>query len=145
MSSSSNSRADIIVDLKGLLDAGDRSPELQQGVEVERQTLAVSVTEVETLKARQEELTGLRQEVTQQLKAATGRAKEAGMRYRSIVKAKIGPHNERLAQFKIAPVRPRPRKQKIVEKVVLVVKSPDGETSATEPDASVSPSIKPVV
>src|SRR6185436_6152825 len=138
---SSNSKADVIVNLKGLIDAGDRSPELQQGIEVERQAVAQAVTEIESLKGRQEELTGLRQEVTQQLKAAIGRGKEAGIRYRSMVRAKIGPHNERLAQFKMAPIRRRPRKPQ----VVVVVKSPDGESLGTETGTSVPPPAKPVV
>jgi len=136
-----NSKADIIVHLRGLLDAGDRSPELQQGIETERQALEQSVTEIETLKGRQEELTGLRQEVTQQLGGAIRRGKEAGIRYRSVVRAKLGPHNERLVQFNMAPIRRRPRKPQ----VVVVVKSPDGETHGTEPGTSVSPPAKPVV
>src|SRR4051794_30909962 len=120
--SSINSKADVIVDLKGLLDAGDRVPELQQATQAERQTLATAVTEIETLKVQQDELIGMSQEVTQRLKVAIKNGKEAGIRYRSVVRGKIGPHSERLAQFKIAPIRPRPRKQKVVEKVVVVVK-----------------------
>lgn len=137
--SSINSKADIIVSLRGLIDAGDRSPELQQGIATERQALEETTTEIETLKGRQEELTGLRQETTQLLNAAIARGKDAAIRYRAVVRAKIGPRNERLVQFGMVPIRRRPRKPPVV------VKPPDGETDGTEPGAPASPFAKPVV
>lgn len=131
------SQADIIYDWRGLLEARGRSPELQQGIEPETGALEQSLTEVVSLKGRQEELIGLKQEVSQQLREAIERGKEAAIRFRAVVKARIGPRNERLVQFNMAPIRKRPRKP--------AVKPPDGEAPGTEPGASASPSTKPVV
>jgi uncharacterized protein YhaN len=117
----------VIRDLEELGEADDRSPETQQELAKERQGVDTSLTGMKTLKARQQELKALRQEVTQQLNAAFARGKDAAITYRSAVRAKIGPRNERLVHFKVAPLRKRPRKQK----VVFVVKPPDGEASGS--------------
>lgn len=136
--SSINSHADVIDDWEGLLEAGERSPELQPSIETERQALAQSLREVQGLKARQVELSAMRQEATQQLTAAVTQGKEEAMRIRSVVRGKIGPKSERLIHFRVAPLRKRPRKP------ALVVKPPDGETPGTSPGASASPPVVPV-
>lgn len=122
-----NSYADIFRDWEMLLDASARSPEVQPGIEVERLVVEQVLSEVRALKARQDELTALRQQVTQQLKAAVVRGKEAAMQLRAVVKAKFGPRNERLVHFKVAPLRRRLRKRVDEEK------PPDGEVSAARP------------
>jgi hypothetical protein len=132
--SSINSFADIMRDWEGLLDALQRNPDLQPSVEPERQLLTQSAAEVQGLKARQEELTALRQEVTQQLDAAVTRGKETAIRVRSVVRGKIGPKSERLVHFNVAPLRKRPRKAKTVEK------PPNGKAPGTDPDSPASPS-----
>jgi hypothetical protein len=108
--SSINSHPDIIRDWQGLLEAAERNPDVQASIEEERQSLVKSLAEVQAIKARQEQLTALRQEATQQLNAAVARGKEEAIRIRSVVRGKIGPKNERLVHFKVAPLRKRPRK-----------------------------------
>jgi hypothetical protein len=137
MPSSVTSQADVIRDGEGLLDAADRSPEKEQ-IEAEYQNLESSLLNLRTLKARQEELSALRQETTQLLMAGMVRLKESAMRFRAAVRAKLGPRNERLVHFKVAPLRKRTRKP------ILVVKPQDGEASGTLPGASASPPAKPV-
>lgn len=105
-----NAYADIIRDWEMLLDASERSPEVQKGIEDERQALTLLLAEVRGLKARQDELTALRQQVTQKLKDAVARGKEAAIQLRAVAKAKFGPRNERLVHFKVAPLRRRIRK-----------------------------------
>jgi uncharacterized protein YoxC len=107
--STAKSQNDVIRENEGLLEAADRSPELQQDLQKESQSVQESLGVVKTLKARQEELTAQRQEVTQQLTAAMGRLKEAGMQFRALVRAKLGLRNERLVHFKVAPLRKRTR------------------------------------
>lgn len=111
---SPNSHADVIRDWMLVLEATERSPEVQAEVEKERLKVAQLLAEVQTLKARQVELTALRQQATQQLKATVVQGKEAVMQFRAILKAKFGPRNERLVQFNMAPLRKRSRK--LVEK-----------------------------
>jgi hypothetical protein len=121
-----NAFADIIRDWEMLLDAAERSPEVLPGIEVERQLVAQLLAEVRFLKARQDELTALRQQITQQLKDAIARGREAAMQLRAVVKAKFGPRNERLVHFKVAPIRRRVRRRADEEK------PPDGEVPAAQ-------------
>ena len=127
--------ADIIRDWTLLLEAGQRSPEVAAGIETERQGLAKALEEVQVLKGRQDELTALRQQVTQELKAAVTHGKDAAIQFRAAVKAKFGPRTERLVHFKMAPIRKRSRKRAEVEKPPV-----DGEGAGAEPT---SPAVKP--
>ena len=72
-----NSHADIVTDLREIGEAIDRSPEVKDAVAKERQAVGESITEIETLKSRQIELTALRQQTTQLLKLAVARGKDA--------------------------------------------------------------------
>src|SRR5436305_6278023 len=107
-----NSQADVVTDWEGLLDAVQKNPDLQPSVETERQSLAQTLVEVQGLKARQSELRGLRQEVTQQLMAAIKKGKDFAITVRSVLRGKVGPRNERLVHFDIAPIRSTKRKKK---------------------------------
>ena len=134
-----NAFPNVVRNLGGLLDAVDRNPEVQPSVQEERQLLVQSLTEIQGFKALQEQLTAQRQEATQQLNAAVSRGKEAAIRVRSVVRGKIGPRNERLVHFNVAPLRKRSRKSK-------QAKPPDGEAPGTDPGAAgSSPSVKPAV
>jgi hypothetical protein len=133
-----NSYADITDDWEGLLGAAEKNPDLQSVIETERQALKETLTEFQGLRRRQEELTALRQAVTQQLKDAVARGRELAVRIRSLAKGKIGPKNELLVHWRVAPQRKRSRK-------AVVVKPPDGEVPGTSGGASASPSTKPVV
>jgi len=132
-----NSQADVLLDLKGLVDATEKDQEMLPSVTQERQALVQTIGEIETLKGRQSELTALRQEATQMLKAAVARGRLQAIQIRSVIRGKMGPKSERLVLFNVAPLRPRSRKR-------VVVKPPDGETAETMPGASASPSTKPV-
>jgi len=105
-----SSQADIIVNADGMLDALSRDPVLQAGVVDEHQELDDALDAVRALKGKQQEHTALRQETTQLLLKALERLKEAALRLRAAVKAKLGPYNERLVQFNVAPIRRRVRK-----------------------------------
>lgn len=116
-----SSHADIIRDWEMLLEAGARSPEVQAAIEVERLALEQSLTTVRALKARQDELIALRQQVTQELRAEVARGKDAAIQFRALVKAKFGPRAERLVHFKVAPIRKRPPRKASEEAPVLPV------------------------
>ena len=136
---SKNSYPVLITDFEGLLEATNRTPEVQASAETERQALAQTLAEIQSLRARQAELTALKQGVTQQLKAAMAKAKEQRTQVQSLAKGKLGPRNEHLVHFKVVPQgRPRkPRKE---------AKKPNGETPGTkpgDPGTSVPPSDKP--
>jgi len=126
-----NSHADVIRDWEMLLDAAERSPEVLEGIVVERDAMAQALTEVRSLKARQDELTALRQQVTQKLTEAVTKGKETAIRLRAVVKAKFGPKSERLVHFKVAPLRKRPRKP-------LPEKPPEGELPGGQTSSAVT-------
>jgi hypothetical protein len=135
------SQADIVLDWRGLIDAVYRTPGLLPLVEQEHADLSQAVVELESVKARQEELNALRQEATQQLGAVIARGREIAIQIRSVARGKLGPRSERLVHFRVAPIRSRTRK--LPPKPL--VKLPDEEASGIEPGASVSPSTEPVV
>ena len=129
-----NSYPDVTDDWVGVLDASEKSPDLQPLIEADRQELRQVLGEVQGLKGRQSELNALRKDITQQLRVAVARGKELAIKIRSMVRGKIGPRSELLTLWKVAPLRKRPRKVK-----------PDGEAPGTAPGAAASPSTKPVV
>ena len=110
-----NAQADVVLDWKGLLDSVTTSPDLRPLVEAECQTLEKNLTEFLSLKARQEELTAQRQETTQQLKEVMARGREVAVGIRSVLRGKVGPWNERVVQFRIAPIRRRSRPVVVLE------------------------------
>jgi DNA-binding protein H-NS len=138
---SKNSFPVLVTDFQELLTAVEKTPDLQPSMETERQALAQTLEEIQSVKARQGELKALKQAATQQLKAAMAKAKEQSTQVKSLAKGKIGPKNELLVHFKVAPQRKRPRKPK------EVVKKPNGENPGTgqgsnEPATPASPSVK---
>lgn len=135
-----NSQADVMADWKELLQAVQSDPEVQPSVTAESQSLTQSLAQFQSLKARQNELRGLRQEVTQQIKATIVAGKETAIRVRSVVKGKIGPKNERLVHFNVAPLRKRPRKSKAA--ALAVGKEPAGEAAGPKLVPSAIPSEK---
>jgi hypothetical protein len=80
--------------------------------DVERSRIAFQehLAKTKEMKARQDSLTAGRQEETQQLNKMLTDGGELAIRLRALVKASLGPKNERLVQFGIAPIRKRPRK-----------------------------------
>ena len=108
------SQADIMRDWEGLIEAVLRSPEVLPSVEEERLLLFQILGDVQGLKARQEELTALRQETTQKLLDTIARGKEVAIQIRSVLRGKVGAYNERLAYYKIAPIRRRPRIKPVI-------------------------------
>jgi hypothetical protein len=133
--SKASSHADIMADWDELIQAIQSDPEVQPSVDADRQTLAQSLTTLQGLKGRQNELKGLRQEVTQQLKDTVAKGKETAIKIRSMTRGKIGPKSERLVHFKIAPLRKRPRKP-----TDKTVKKPVGGAPGETPGTSASPS-----
>lgn len=98
-----SSYADYIRDWESLETAvADRVGELA-GHEVHLAELQKARDEVKLVKAQQDLYAGARQKATQDLSVALERGKEAAVRLRGYVKAKLGPKNELLNRFGVAP------------------------------------------
>ena len=139
---SKNSYPELILDFQELLAATEKTPDLLPSIEAERQVLVQVLADVETHRARQKELTALKQRATQQLREAIERGKEARIQVRSVLRGKVGPKNELLVHFKVAPLRKRKRKLAEEEK------KPSGEKpgtgpGGTDPGTAVPPPDKP--
>jgi len=101
---------DTVEDWEGLLTSArnntDKLPDISRHTAALEQMLA----QTKEMKALQHSHTAARQEATQQLKKLMAQGRELAIRLRAVVKGEIGPMNERLVQFKVAPLRKRPRK-----------------------------------
>jgi hypothetical protein len=92
----------------------DNAPNLP---DVQRAQVAFEdiMVKVQEMRARQSSLTAMRQEATQMLKKLRADGRELASRLRLVVTSNLGPKSERLVQFRIAPLRKRPRKPKSEE------------------------------
>ncbi len=81
------------------------------------------------VKSQQETSSAQRQGQTQELKALIKKGREASLRLRAYAKSQLGPNNEMLVQFGVAPIRPRGRKKT--------------ETETTTPAETTPPKAKP--
>ncbi len=106
-----NGYPDIVVDWRSVLSAYDHHTELMAAAAEDRDLLQRLLANAERLKSLQDQLQGERQRATQQLNETFKQGKEAAMRIRSLARSKLGPKNEQLVQFGVAPVRPRRNRQ----------------------------------
>ncbi len=77
-----------------------------------RAPLEEVVTGLKGLSNRRQTLVADKQQVTQDLKATEHRVKDLLIQVKAAVRSDLGPRSEKLVEFKIAPLRPRPRKPK---------------------------------
>ena len=104
-----SSYADHIRDWESLETAVTDHVDQLGGYEEHLDELQVVKNEVKTVKARQDLHDGARQKATQDLGFALDRGREAAVKLRGFIKAKLGPRNELLNRFGVAPVRRRYR------------------------------------
>ncbi len=128
-----NSQADLIRRAESLLDAVERcTPEEKQSLDRDRQVLAEALGELKGFKARQEELSALKQEATQKFLATAERVKDGGLSLRAAAKWILGPRNARLAHFDVAPVRAR-RSVNVKKRIEKAVGARPGAAASTDP------------
>jgi predicted outer membrane protein len=102
-----NSLADILLDFKNVLTASQDNPEVLKIAEAMVASLEKLVVSITDLNARKNLTIGLKQQLTQELEAAVKEGRELARRVRGAAKAMLGAKNERLVQFKTAPLRDR--------------------------------------
>ena len=105
-----SSFADLFRDWDQLLLAYVDSTDLLAPAEPQRAALERTLTSLRDLKARQESHTAVRQQMTQEVANLVQQGREEARRLRGMVKGLMGTTNERLVQFKVAPIRSRSRK-----------------------------------
>jgi hypothetical protein len=119
-----NSFADLVQDQEKLLRAFQDNAATLSPAEAQRDTVAGNLKALQELKARQDSFAAQRQQATQELVTLMKQAREDASRLRALVKGLLGTKNERLVQFKVAPVRSRPRTTVVVVKAAPAVEEP---------------------
>jgi hypothetical protein len=104
-----NTYTDVVLDWEKLLAAVLEHTGSLPNIGAEQAALIQALQEAKELKANQDSFAASRQQATQELQMILDRGREMAMRLRGAVKFKIGPRNERLVQFGIAPLRRRAR------------------------------------
>src|SRR5262245_43144247 len=97
--------ADIFRDWDLLLEATADNAEALAAAEPQRQELEKTFKELREAKARQQSYAALRQQATQEIAVLVTRGREQALRLRGMAKGLLGPHKERLVQFRVAPIR----------------------------------------
>ena len=126
---SSDSYNDTTGDWVGLLTATREHNEALVDVERHRMSLELQLDKVRLLKGQQESAQATKQRATQELRGALTEGRELAIRLRGAVKANLGPKNEQLVQFGMAPLRKRARR--------AAKKPPE----ITEPGAATPPTV----
>jgi hypothetical protein len=103
---------DIFTDWGSLAAAMRAEMAAMPDLEPYERTLTRILEEAEALKAAQEQYEGLRQVTTQKLRAKIAEGREAVIRARRMIGARLGPRNEGLVQFGIAPIRKQGRRSR---------------------------------
>jgi hypothetical protein len=102
-----NSYADQFHDWDRLLQAFIDNAEVLAPAEPQRATLEKTLAALRDLKGRQDSHAASRQEMTQEITNLVQDGREQARRLRGMVKGLLGTKNERLVQFRVAPIRGR--------------------------------------
>ena len=107
-----NTQSDTIVDAEELLAAVAANLSQLPNIEEHRAPLELVLGRIKGLRTVQKTLAADRQKVTQELKAAYREARDLTIQLRGAIRAKIGVRSEKLVEFKVPPLRSRPRRSK---------------------------------
>lgn len=107
-----SSLADLILEADQALAASAANAGMLPSIEKYRAPLEEATKGLKVLSTLQQTLIADKQKVTQDLKAAVRRVRDLLIHLKTAVRSDIGPRSEKLVEFKIAPLRQRPRKTK---------------------------------
>lgn len=107
MAKPATSLADIFRDWEALLEAANDNEEVRSGASVQREALEALLVRTRALRAHQLSCAATRQQATQDLREMIAQGQELARRLRGVARALLGTKNERLVQFRIAPLRSR--------------------------------------
>jgi len=102
-----NTYGDSISDLGRLLAAAQENVALLPDVTVVTSELQTVLAIAQDAKYRQDHHVSERQRATQDLRDALARGRDAAIQLRSAARLAFGARNEKLAQFRVAPLRKR--------------------------------------
>ncbi|HVG09101.1 MAG TPA: hypothetical protein VNM67_15455 [Thermoanaerobaculia bacterium] len=126
------SYAKVVQDWKKVLAATEEHEWKMPDVAQVRQQLQQELTKAEGAKTRQDSHTAWRQLATQELKEVLITGRDLAMRLRFAAKLGLGPRNEQLVQFGVAPLRGRAGKPKVVLPPVPEAPAPEPQSQSSE-------------
>jgi len=106
-----NAQAKVFRSWEGQLTACTAQAASLPNVEPLKNELQDILNQTRVVKSQQETTSAQRQGQTQELKALIKKGQETARRLRAYAKSQLGPNNEMLVQFGVAPTRPRGRKK----------------------------------
>lgn len=110
-----NAQAKVFRSWEGQLSACVAQAASLPNVEPLKNELQDILNQTRLVKSQQETTSAQRQGQTQELKALIKKGQETARRLRAYAKSQLGPNNEMLVQFGVAPTRPRGRSAKKTE------------------------------
>lgn len=108
-------RPDIIVDADGLLAAVEANKEMLPNIDEHKAPVVEGLARIKSLRTLQQTLIADKQKVTQELKVAFRETRDLTIQLRAVIRGKIGVRSEKLVEFKVPPLRKRPRRSKATE------------------------------
>jgi phage terminase Nu1 subunit (DNA packaging protein) len=111
--------ADTVFDLEQLHTSVSTHPTLvPSAAERYRSALEELLTQLKTLSSTQKTLRADKQKVTQDLKETLRQGRRLATDVRTVIRGEVGIRSEKLVEFGIAPLRPRPRRKVETEEPV---------------------------
>lgn len=105
----------IIVDAESLLSAVEVNKDLLPNIDEHKAPVVEGLARIKSLRTQQQTLIADKQRVTQELKAAFRETRDLTIQLRAVIRAKVGVRSEKLVEFKVPPLRKRPRRTKLEE------------------------------
>jgi len=131
--SKGNSFGDLTGTFQRLLVAVEENKDRLPDVQAEKAALEKSLADAQEAKKRQDLHVSDKQRATQDLAAALARGKDAAIQLRGAAKFKLGPRDEKLVHFQVAPLRKRgARKTALKQTPVKQPEAPQREVKTPE-------------
>ena len=139
MSKKVNSTADVLDDWLSLLRAVAEDAAVLPNVEPHRLALEQVYNETLAAKTRRDLHAASKQQATQEMRTLKLRGRDAAIALRGAVKADMGPRNERLVHYSVAPLRRRQPKKPVEETPTPEPQGPALPPQGPEPPAPTAP------
>ena len=145
MATSKTTYTKTLLDWEELLAAAAENAQIMPEVEDLRAALEQHASRARALKVLRDSARANRQGLTQQLSEELVKGRDVAMRIRGIAKARVGPKNEKIVQFGMAPLRKRNRRKKTTGPVTPPTQPPavPAETAVTPPQKGGEPPAMP--
>jgi hypothetical protein len=135
MANKNLSLEDTVAELRGLSARVAENEDVLPTVTAEKDELDKSMDLFDDAQKRQKIYDAEKRKATQDMVTALGRGKEAARKVRLGAKLRLGPRNEKLALFNVAPLRTRAgRKAAILKPTDQPASPPAGPEAPAKPD-----------